>query len=77
MRIASPAFDAYAFRWNGKLITESLKHYSRKAVRRAFALLTGFLSAWENAERRHIVLQELAANGVFIEELSAQVRSRA
>jgi type I restriction enzyme R subunit len=58
---------------NGKLITESLKDYSRKAVRGAYASLADFLNAWDHAERKQAVLQELGTKGVFIEELAAQV----
>jgi type I restriction enzyme R subunit len=58
---------------NGKLITESLKDYSRKAVRGAYASLADFLTAWDHAERKQAVLQALAAKGVFINELAAQV----
>jgi len=58
---------------NGKLITESLKDYSRKAVHGAYASLADFLTAWDHAERKQAVLQELAAKGVFIDELAAQV----
>lgn len=58
---------------NGKLITESLKDYSRKAVRGAYASLADFLTAWDHADRKQAVLQELAAKGVFIEELASQV----
>ncbi len=58
---------------NGKLITESLKDYSRKAIRGAYASLDGFLSAWNDADRKHAVLEALAAQGVFIDELAEQV----
>lgn len=58
---------------NGKLITESLKDYSRRAVRGAYASLEDFLTAWDHAERKQAVLQELTAKGVFIDELAAQV----
>lgn len=57
---------------NGKLITESLRDYSRKAVRGAYASLADFLNAWDHAERKQAVLQELAAKGVFIDELAGQ-----
>jgi type I restriction enzyme R subunit len=58
---------------NGKLITESLKDYSRKALRGAYSSLADFLTAWDHAERKQAVLQELAAKGVFIDELAAQI----
>jgi type I restriction enzyme R subunit len=58
---------------NGKLITESLKDYSRKTVLGAFASLDEFLSVWNDAERKQAILDELAAKGVFLDELADQV----
>ena len=58
---------------NGKLITESLKDYSRKTVRQTYASLDQFLAAWNDAEKKQAVLEQLAAKGVFLEELAAQV----
>ncbi|HEU5126231.1 MAG TPA: DEAD/DEAH box helicase family protein [Verrucomicrobiae bacterium] len=58
---------------NGKLITESLKDYSRKAVRESFASLDQFLSVWNDAGRKQAILDELAAKGVFLDDLAEQV----
>jgi type I restriction enzyme R subunit len=58
---------------NGKLITESLKDYSRKNVRQAYASLDNFLTVWNAAERKHAILEELATKGVFLDELAEQV----
>lgn len=58
---------------HGKLITESLKDYSRKAVRQAYASLDDFLTVWNDAERKQAILEELAAKGVFLDELAEQV----
>jgi type I restriction enzyme R subunit len=58
---------------SGKLITESLKDYSRKTVRKAYASLDAFLSVWSNAKRKQAILEELAAKGVFLDELGEQV----
>ncbi|MBI5092942.1 MAG: DEAD/DEAH box helicase family protein [Candidatus Hydrogenedentes bacterium] len=58
---------------NGKLITESLKDYSRKTVLGAFASLDEFLTVWNDAERKQAILDELAAKGVFLDELAEQV----
>ncbi len=57
----------------GKLITESLKDYSRKSVRQSYVSLDKFLSRWSEADKKQAVLEELANQGVFIEELAAQV----
>ena len=58
---------------HGKLITESLKDYSRKTVRKAYASLDDFLTVWNAAEKKQAVLEELAAKGVFLDELAEQV----
>ena len=57
----------------GKLITESLKDYSRKTVRTVYASLDDFLTIWNDADRKQAILQELAAKGVFLDELAEQV----
>jgi type I restriction enzyme, R subunit len=58
---------------NGKLITESLKDYTRKAVRTAYASLSAFLNAWTDADRKQTIIDELAGCGVFLDELAEQV----
>jgi type I restriction enzyme R subunit len=58
---------------SGKLITESLKDYSRKTVRQDYASLNVFLTAWNGAEKKQAILEELAAKGVFLDELAGQV----
>ena len=58
---------------DGKLITESLRDYSRKTVNQAYATLAEFLSAWKAAERKQVIVEELADRGVFFTELAEQV----
>ena len=58
---------------SGKLITESLKDYSRKTVLNSYASLNEFLSAWNDADRKNVILEELAAKGVFLDELAGEV----
>jgi type I restriction enzyme R subunit len=58
---------------NGKLITESLKDYSRKAVRESYASLDSFLAVWNDAEKKQAIIEELSARGVFFDELAEQV----
>lgn len=58
---------------HGKLITESLKDYSRKAVCKTYRSLAHFLKEWNEAERKQIILEELASQGVFFDELAEQV----
>ena len=58
---------------NGKLITESLKDYSRKTVRTAYASLADFLNVWNDSDRKYVILEELAAKGVFLDELAGEI----
>ena len=57
----------------GKLITESLKDYSRKTVLKAYESLDDFLTVWKASERKQALLEELALKGVFLDELAEQV----
>ena len=58
---------------DGKLITESLKDYTRKAVRKEYASLDDFLRRWSNAEKKKALLEELEAQGVLLEALAEEV----
>lgn len=58
---------------HGRLITESLKDYSRKTVQTKFQSLDEFLTTWKDAERKQVILEELANQGVFFDELAEQV----
>jgi type I restriction enzyme, R subunit len=58
---------------HGKLITESLRDYSRKALRKAYSSLDEFLTRWTDAEKKQAIFAELAAKGVFLDELAEQV----
>ena len=58
---------------DGRLITESLKNYTRKTVQKAYISLSTFLNAWKHANRKQAIVEELAARGVFLEELAEQV----
>jgi type I restriction enzyme R subunit len=57
----------------GKLITESFIDYTRKAVRENYASLDAFLISWNDAERKQAVIEELAYQGVFFDELAEQI----
>jgi type I restriction enzyme R subunit len=58
---------------DGKLITESLRDYSRSAIREKYASLDAFLKTWSKSDRKQAVLKELEEQGVFFEELAKEV----
>ncbi len=57
----------------GKLITESLKDYTRQTVRKDYASLDEFLRRWSQAERKASILLELQQHGVLLEPLADEV----
>ena len=61
-------FDA-----NGKLVTESLKDYTRKALTKEFASLDDFLRRWSSADKKQAIVDELANEGVFFEALAEEI----
>ena len=61
------------FDTNGKLITESLKDYTRKALAREYATLDDFLRRWSGAEKKQAIIDELSEQGVFFDALAEEV----
>jgi type I restriction enzyme R subunit len=58
---------------DGKLITESLRDYTRRAIREEFASLDAFLKTWSKAERKKAILDQMAEHGVFFDALRDEV----
>ena len=58
---------------NGKLVTESLRDYSRRAIRSHFASLDQFLRRWRSAERKEAIIGELAEAGLLLDPLLEEV----
>ena len=58
---------------NGNLVTESLRDYSKKTLRRRFASLDQFLTRWRDAERRQTIIEELEQEGLLLGPLAEEV----
>jgi type I restriction enzyme, R subunit len=57
----------------GKLITESLRDYTRINLIKQYESLDQFLQAWHSADRKAALVQELEQRGVLIEALQAEL----
>lgn len=57
----------------GKLITESLRDYTRINLLKKYDSLDQFLQAWQQADRKAALLQELEAQGVLLDALADEV----
>ena len=58
---------------HGKLITESLRDFTRKALKRRYTSLDDFLKRWKAQEKKQAVLDELAAEGLPIEAVAEEL----
>lgn len=58
---------------DGKLITESLRDYTRINLLKKYDSLDQFLQTWQQADRKAALLAELQAEGVLIDALAAEV----
>ncbi|MCC4771611.1 DEAD/DEAH box helicase [Methanosarcina sp. DH2] len=58
---------------DGKLITESLKDYTRKTVLKDFESLDSFLKHWNEAEKKQAILAELEDRGVLLDALAEEI----
>ncbi len=58
---------------DGRLITESLKDYTRKNIGNNFSSLDAFIQHWSTAEKKEILLAELAEQGILLEALREEI----
>lgn len=58
---------------DGKIITESLKDYTKNSITKQYQSLEKFLSTWNSTEKKEIIIKELEEQGVFFEALKDEV----
>jgi type I restriction enzyme R subunit len=60
---------------DGKIITESLRDYTRRNILKNHASLDDFLTHWSHADRKQAIIEELEARGVLFAALQEEVGS--
>ena len=58
---------------HGKLVTESLRDYSRKTILKEYASLDEFLRSWNSADRKRAILDEMESQGLAFDILGQEV----
>ncbi|MEX2443591.1 MAG: DEAD/DEAH box helicase family protein [Alkalispirochaeta sp.] len=58
---------------HGDLITESLRDYTRNRILDTYHSRNEFLTAWNSADRKALIIEELAEHGVFLDALKEEV----
>ena len=58
---------------NGKLVTETLRDFTKKALKKRFASMDEFLKRWNSEARKQAVIDALAGEGIELDPLRQEV----
>jgi len=58
---------------DGRIITESLKDYTKKNVIEKYATLETFLNSWKNADKKKAIVEALEQQGILFEALKEEI----
>jgi type I restriction enzyme R subunit len=58
---------------NGKLVTESLRDFTKTALKKRFASLDDFLKRWKGSERKQAIVEELEAEGLPLDVIADEL----
>ena len=61
---------------HGKLVTETLRDFTKNALRKRFANLDDFLKRWKAADRKQAIVEELEAEGLPLDPISEELGSK-
>ena len=61
---------------DGKIITENLRGYTRRNVKKNYATLDAFLNSWKQADKKQAIVEELEKQGVIFNALQDAVGPR-
>ena len=58
---------------NGKLITESIRDYSKKHILEHYNTMDNFIKRWNSEDKKQAIIDELKEEGVLLDALSEEV----
>lgn len=58
---------------NGKLITESLKDYTKKNIQQEYSSLNDFIQKWNSSDSKKAIIEELEQQGILFDELNKEI----
>lgn len=58
---------------DGQMVTESYRDYSRKNIRKEFASLDEFLTKWNDAKKKDVIIKELEEYGIELSKLAQEI----
>ncbi len=60
---------------DGKLVTESLKDYTKKTVQKQFRTLDEFLVKWSESAKKEAIIKELEEQGLILNALREEIKN--
>ena len=58
---------------DGQMVTESYRDYSKREIQSEYASLNEFLSEWNSAKRKEVIIEELEEHGILLSNLAEEV----
>jgi len=58
---------------DGRLVTESLRDYSKKNIQEEYATLDHFIRRWNSEDKKEAIIEELKEHGVLLEALREEI----
>ncbi len=58
---------------HGKLVTESLRDFTKNTLKKRYSSLEEFLRRWRGAERKQAIIDELEAEGLLLEPIAEEL----
>ena len=58
---------------DGKLVTESLRDFTKAALKKRFASLDAFLNRWKATERKQAIIEELESEGLPLDPIAEEL----
>ncbi|WOH50695.1 DEAD/DEAH box helicase family protein [Bradyrhizobium sp. sBnM-33] len=58
---------------NGRLVTESLRDFTKSALKKRYTSLDDFLKRWKAAERKQAIIEELEAEGLSLDAIGEEL----
>lgn len=60
----------------GKLVTESIRDFSKRSLLNTYSSLDSFLHAWSSAKRKNELVDQLSSRGVFLEAIREEANGK-
>ncbi len=58
---------------HGKLVTETLRDFTKATLKKRFTSLDDFLKRWKDAERKQAIIEELEAEGLSLDPIAEEL----